>query len=447
MEQSIFRNPKIDNIIFTLFGEKDGFFTDSWRKRCIEFYETAIPSHISKDNQLFLTTPNDFMSFIKKTKYSDDDISHIEYLCIVEPIADLYDIIEFFTLLLDKLPDHAKVLYTNFNWQWSPLFRISGLLGISRNRPFGNYYRIKDMNCFLEMSGWENVKNIRRYILPVNIPLISTILDDFLVRLPLLNFLAANTFFVARKSSEITYEDCSTTVLIPCKNEEENIEAAAKRMPEFGKSIEIVFINDQSTDATEQKILQCKNEFPEKNIILAQGKGKGKGEAIREGMKKATGDICMILDADLTIIPEDLPQFYLAMKNRRADFIHGSRMVYSQTKEAMRFANIVGNQFFSAVFSYLLEERTTDTLCGTKVFWRRDWPLFEEMRLIFGKTDVWGDYNLIFGASRFGLKIAQLPVRYFDRLEGLTKMNKRLKNGLIMLKVSWLALWKVRFFH
>jgi hypothetical protein len=162
-------------------------------------------------------------------------------------------------------------------------------------------------------------------------------------------------------------------------------------------------------------------------------------------MKHATGEICMILDADLTVIPEDLPQFYEAMRHRWADFIHGTRLVYAQEEQAMRAANIVGNVAFSQLFTYILGVRTTDTLCGTKVFWRRDWPTFEETRLLLGDADVWGDYNLIFGASQFGLKVSQLPVRYFERLEGVTKMNKRIKNGLIMLRVSWLALLKLRF--
>jgi hypothetical protein len=153
----------------------------------------------------------------------------------------------------------------------------------------------------------------------------------------------------------------------------------------------------------------------------------------------------MILDADLTVIPEDLPQFYQAMIARRADFIHGTRLVYPLEEDSMRFANIIGNVAFSLLFTFILDQRTTDTLCGTKVFWRRDWPKFEESREILGDADVWGDYNLILGAGKYGLKLAQLPVHYFERLEGLTKMTSRLRNATIMGRVCWLALWKVKF--
>ncbi len=445
MSRSILSNPKLSKHASIQLGSQEGLITPSWRKRISKFYKSIIPSHIDMSKQLWLITPQDIVEFSEKLKDDNHDLSSIEYVCIVETIADIYDIIDFFSRLNKKLSDNAKVLCTNFNWIWAPLFRISGLLGFSRDRTFGNFVRDDDLNCFLDMSGWESVKKMKRYILPAEVPVLSAIFDSFLVKLPVFKAFAVNTFFIARKCSGGKTDDHSVTVFIPCKNEEDNIEAAVSRLPSFGKSIEMLFINDKSDDGTENEILRCQNKFPEKNIVLVQGKGAGKGEAVREGMKQATGDICMILDADLTVIPEDLPQFYDALNSRRADFIHGSRFVYSQEKGAMRFANIIGNSVFSIFFSYILEQRTTDTLCGTKVFWRRDWPIFEEMKEILKNTDIWGDYNLIFGASRFGLKISQLPVRYFERLEGITKMNKRLKNGLVMLKVAWHALWSVKF--
>ena len=153
----------------------------------------------------------------------------------------------------------------------------------------------------------------------------------------------------------------------------------------------------------------------------------------------------MIPDADLTVIPEDLPQFYNVIKWHYADFLHGTRFVYPQEKGAMRYLNLLGNIGFALLFSYILEQRTTDTLCGTKVFWRHDWPKFEEIQERLGNTDIWGDYNLIFGAAFFGLKISQLPVRYFERIEGETKMTRRLRNATIMFRVAWYALWKIKF--
>lgn len=445
MNRSILDNPKKNQKITVGLGERDGFITPFWRKRIINFYRSIIPSHIKGAKQIWLNTPEDILNFLENLKDPKSDLSQIEYVCITGTISDIYDTVDFFSSLKKKLPDHAKVIYSNYNWRWEYIFKLSALLGFSKKHPWGNLFRDNDLDCFLEMAGWENVQRINRYLIPFELKIIGTLLDG-IVKLPILRAFSLNTIFIARKRNETPPKECSITVLVPCKNEEENIEAIVKRMPQFGKSIELLFINDKSVDGTEQRICEFQKMYPTKNIKLVQGDGKGKGEAIREGIKKATSEICMILDADLSVIPEDLPQFYEAIISRRADFLNGTRMVYPQENEAMKPANILGNFAFSTIFSYILGQRITDTLCGTKVFWRRDWPIFEEMKSILKNTDVWGDYNLIFGASRFGLKIGELPVRYFQRLQGITKMTKRIKNGLIMLRVAWHALWKVKFF-
>ncbi|HKP61991.1 MAG TPA: glycosyltransferase family 2 protein, partial [Polyangiales bacterium] len=439
-------NPKWGAPPVAMSKDPDGRLTAGWRRRCAEYYRRIIPAHVPAGRVIFLTTPEELAQFVSELRQEKIDVSEVEYVCIVEPIANLYDIVEFLSLLRDRLPAHAKLITANFNWLMSPLFKVASSLGVSRRGPFNNFCRDKDLLSFFDMSGWECSKEVRRYILPVPVPVIGKLIDDFFIQLPYMNVLRASAFFVARKKGSATHaQHFSVSILIPCRNEEGNIRAAVVRTPDFGSSVEFVFINDKSTDGTEQEIKKCQREFPGRKIVLVQGEGKGKGQAVREGMKHATGDICMILDADLTVIPEDLPQFYDAMRFRWADFIHGTRLVYAQEGQAMRAANIVGNVFFSHLFSYILQVRTTDTLCGTKVFWRRDWPLFQEARQLLENADVWGDYDLIFGASHFGLKVSQLPVRYFERLEGVTKMNKRIKNGLVMLRVSALALSKFRF--
>lgn len=442
--RSVLENPKKDQKITINIGNRNGILTSPWHKKIVRFVNFLIPSHISKDNQIWLSTPEELLQFIDNLQKPDFDLSSIEYVCITHSIAYIYDIIDFLNSLKRKLPQHAKLIYANFNWLLSPIFKLSSVVGLSRKGAWGNFYRDEDLDCFFAMAGWENIRRLRRYLLPFQLGWLSAFFDAF-VRLPFFSYFALNTIFIARIKPELNPCEHSVSILIPCKNEEGNIEAVVKRFPSFGKSIELIFINDKSVDKTEQVVLRCKEAFPEKNIKLVQGLGHGKGEAVRSGMQVATGDICMILDADLSVIPEDLPQFYESINSGRADFLNGTRLVYPQEEEAMKSANILGNIFFSIAFSYVLDQRITDTLCGTKVFWRRDWPIFEEMRMILKNIDVWGDYNLIFGAARFGLKIGELPVRYFQRLKGVTKMTKRIKNGLIMLRVVWYALWKLKF--
>ena len=187
-------------------------------------------------------------------------------------------------------------------------------------------------------------------------------------------------------------------------------------------------------------------KHPEKNIKLVPGPGICKAENVWSCFDEATGDILMILDADLTVIPEELPYFYEAIAKRRGEFINGSRMVYPMHDEAMKMFNIIGNKFFSLAFTYILDTPIKDTLCGTKVIFRKDFEKVKKLRGSWGINDRWGDYELIFGAAKQHLKILDLPVHYYERVYGETKMTGRVKNGLIMLKMCRVALMKIKFY-
>jgi glycosyltransferase involved in cell wall biosynthesis len=236
----------------------------------------------------------------------------------------------------------------------------------------------------------------------------------------------------------------SCTVVVPCKNEEGNVPAIPRRIPQMGTFTEIIFVDDSSTDATANCVREAMARYPERPIKLVQGPGKGKGAAVRAGFAEAAGDVLMILDADMTVMPEDLPAFFDAITANRGEFINGTRMVYPLSVDAMRTANILGNKAFAATFTFLLEQRITDTLCGTKVVMRDNYAKILAARKHFGDVDRWGDYDWIFGAARNNLRIVELPVHYVERVAGETKMTKRFRNGLVMLRMCWLALRKCK---
>ena len=181
------------------------------------------------------------------------------------------------------------------------------------------------------------------------------------------------------------------------------------------------------------------------DIKIGRQDGKGKGDAVRKGFGMATGDILTILDADLTMPPEDLPKFYNAIASGKGDFINGSRLVYVMEKKAMRFLNILGNKFFSMAFSWLLEQPFKDTLCGTKVIFRDDYEKLIQNRKFFGEFDPFGDFDLIFGAYKLNLKIVEVPIRYRERTYGDTNIS-RFKHGLILLKMVIFAMRKIKFY-
>jgi glycosyltransferase involved in cell wall biosynthesis len=180
------------------------------------------------------------------------------------------------------------------------------------------------------------------------------------------------------------------------------------------------------------------------DVRYAVQEGKGKFDAVRKGFELASGDILMILDADLTVPPEELPKFYNAIATGRGEFINGSRLVYPLEKQAMRTLNMMGNKFFSLAFTWLVGQRLKDTLCGTKVLSKRSWERIAQDRKYFGEFDPFGDFALIFGASKLNLKIAEIPIRYHARSYGTTNIS-RFAHGWLLLKMVFYAVGKIKF--
>ena len=239
-------------------------------------------------------------------------------------------------------------------------------------------------------------------------------------------------------------ESLSVSVIIPCKDERENIADAVRRIPLLAGCTEIIFCDDKSTDGTANEVRRMQQLHPDQAIRLETGPGTCKSKNVWTGFEAATGDILMILDADLTTMPEELPYFLDAMASGAAEFVNGSRLIYPVPPAAMKTLNIVGNKFFSLAFSYLLNQRVKDTLCGTKVLWRSDWERLKPFLGTWGIEDRWGDYELLFGASRLNLRIVDLPVHYQERIHGATKMTKVFQNGFIMLRMCWHGFLKLK---
>jgi glycosyltransferase involved in cell wall biosynthesis len=239
--------------------------------------------------------------------------------------------------------------------------------------------------------------------------------------------------------------DLSCSVVIPCRNERGNIAAAVERVPEMGSRTEIIFVDGASTDGTREEIQAQIDKWGGRKEIrfVAQDQPRGKGEATWMGFAAARGDVLMILDADLTVAPEDLPKFFRAIATGKGEFINGTRLVYPMESQAMRTANLIGNKAFSLIFSWLLEQRITDTLCGTKVLRRRDYETIRDNRPFFGDFDPFGDFDLLFGAAKANLKIVELPIRYHDRTYGATKIS-RWRHGVLLLRMSTVAFRKLK---
>jgi hypothetical protein len=343
----------------------------------------------------------------------------------------------------------TRILFTHFHFLWEPILHLAERAGRKEKEPLLNWLTPADIANLLELAGFEAIKTNSRILLPVHVPVLSTFCNRFLVNLPLIRHLGLVRVAVARPNPANSRDTevpptLSCSVVVPCRNERGNIESAVARIPEIGSHTEIVFIEDGSTDGTGDEIERVMAINPDRDIKLLRQGRLGKGEAVRNGFRTATGDLFLILDGDLSVEPEELPKFYDAIVSGRADFVQGSRLVYPMQDEAMRFLNLVGNRFFSIVFTYLLDQSIKDTLCGTKVLLRSNYEKIVANREYFGDFDPFGDFDLIFGAAKLNLKIMEIPIHYRARTYGKTNIS-RFRHGLLLLRMAWYAMWKIKF--
>jgi ubiquinone/menaquinone biosynthesis C-methylase UbiE len=370
-----------------------------------------------------------------------------DYIILSNLIGYLEDIQQIISELKKVSHAHTKLIVTYYNFLWQPLLNIAELLNLRMTQPQQNWLSKQDIINLLYLCGLDAFKSGERLLIPKNIPFISFFVNKYLAKLPLLRSLCITNYVVAKPfQQEVDRGDkYSVSIIIPARNESGNIENAILRMPQLGKHTELIFIEGNSTDDTWAKIQEMHKKYNANyDIKIARQDGKGKGDAVRKGFDMAQGDILMILDADLTVPPEDLPKFYDAIVSGKGEFVIGSRLVYNMDKKAMRFLNLLGNKFFSLMFSWLLDQRFKDTLCGTKVIFKRDYEELKKGRGFFGDFDPFGDFDLIFGASKLNLKIVEIPIQYRERTYGSTNIS-RFKHGILLLKMCLFAAKKIKF--
>src|SRR5436190_475331 len=360
-------------------------------------------------------------------------------------IGDTVDVLQALQNLKQLCRRRTRLLVTTYKHFWEPLVTFAEWTGMNAPRVEQNWLSIADIRNLMKLAGFEALETHRIVLLPKWVPLLSAFLNRFCARLPFLNRLCMTQVVVARLlPPPFSKEELSVSVIIPCKDEKENVEAAIRRMPQLGRETEIIFCDDQSSDGTAEEVLRVRASYPHKEIRLEKGTGICKSKNVWTGLNAATGDILMILDADLTTMPEELVYFLEVIASGQAEFVNGSRLIYPVPKGAMNAANMLGNKVFSVAFTYLLGQRVKDTLCGTKVLWRSDWERIKPMLGSWGTEDRWGDYELLFGAAKLNLKILDLPVHYQERIHGSTKMTKVFRNGLVMLKMCWHGFLKLK---
>lgn len=367
-----------------------------------------------------------------------------DYIILSDLVGYLEDIQTSFSNLRGVCHERSRLIVTSYNNIWWPVLKFGELIGLKEKQPILNWIDKEDVINLMDLAGFEVIKKGRRLLFPKYLTLISRFFNKILANLPIINYFCLIEYFVLRPKLSGRSQAYSVSVVIPARNEKGNIEDAVKRLPEMGLGTEIIFVEGNSTDDTLEEIKRVAENYKDKKNIkyFVQDK-KGKYDAVRKGFANATGDILMILDADLTVEPEVLPKFYEIISSGLAEYAQGTRLIYPMEGSAMQFLNYLANKFFGASFSWLLGQYITDTLCGTKVLFKKDYEKIAANRKFFGDFDPFGDFDLIFGSAKLNLKFVELPIHYKERKYGTTNIN-RFSHGLILFRMLWVGIKKFK---
>ena len=361
-------------------------------------------------------------------------------------LSDLMPYVHDILALLERVAAHShprtRVVVNSYSRAWRPIIRLAEILRLKPVKPLRNWVSSHDLRNLLQLAGFEVLTTSERILLPKRVPLLTLLLNGFVANLWPFNRLCLTSWIVARPGPE-PLPELSVSVVCPCRNEAGHVPALVRRLPELGTATELVFVEGGSTDDTRAEIRRQIELHPELDISLVDQPGRGKGDAVRAGFEAAKHDVLMILDGDLSVRPEDLPKFYRALVDGRTELVNGSRLVYDVEPGAMRFLNMVGNRVFSRLFKAVTGYHVKDTLCGTKVLLREDYDRIKAGRAYFGEFDPFGDFDLLFGAARLNVKIADLPVRYQPRTYGETNIS-RWRHGWLLLRMTVFAFWKFK---
>ena len=366
-----------------------------------------------------------------------------DYIILADTIGSLDDCEATLASLHYLCGRETRLIVSYYSHLWEPVLALGSRLGLRMPQVEQNFLPPLDIQNLLELAEFEVVKREWRQLLPRRWGGLGPLVNRYVGTLPIVRNFCLRHYLVARSIKTRVPQVRSASIVIPCRNERGNIEAAVTRIPRFCEDQEILFIEGHSSDGTLEEIHRVIASHPDRDIKVLVQDGMGKADAVFKAFAHARGDVLMILDADLTMPPEQLPKFWRALASGKGEFINGTRLVYPMEKEAMRFLNLVANRIFSILFTGLLNQRITDTLCGTKVLQRTDYERIRRNRDYFGDFDPFGDFALIFGASKLSLKNIEVPVRYASRVYGETQIS-RFRHGILLLRMVVFAYRKLK---
>ncbi|MDD2857614.1 MAG: glycosyltransferase [Candidatus Nanopelagicales bacterium] len=377
----------------------------------------------------------------------ESPLEDADYILMSLLLDEVYDVQHVLDQVRMWSTPATRVVIVTYSRLWRPFIRLAEWLHIKGKVEGENYVPWGEIENMLAIGGFEVTKRLDGVLMPLQVPLLSAFVNRWVAPLPLFRFFCLIRVTVARPLVRDPQPAKSVSIVVAARNEAGHIHDLIDRIPMMCSEQELIFVEGNSTDDTwkviQEAIAEREASTPFRMLALRQP-GKGKGDAVRTGFAAASGEVLMILDADISVPPEELSRFLQAIDQDHCEFANGSRLVYPMDARAMRFLNLIGNKFFGQLFSFLLGQSVRDTLCGTKVLRRSTYERIAANRAYFGDFDPFGDFDLLFGASRLSLKIRDVPVHYKERVYGETNIS-RFNHGWLLLRMAFYAAKRLKF--
>ena len=430
-----------------LYGGNDkSFLRKKWDALFQDIALKRIPNIYKENDQVLnIKNENQLEDLINPKNFDNNKKWKVVILSL--PLNNFINLVSFFNSLDNALDEETKIIVNYYSGFWRPLFALFSFFGLINNYNL-LFFSKNTLNTFLRTGNFEVSKNLNNFFIPFKIPLISKFFSTMANLLPFFDYFNVTRVFHLRKKVYKKRQNQKMSLIVPCKNEELNIKKIINESRDkLNFPFEIIFVDDQSSDKTLKIMEECKSTNSDIEIKITKGLGQGRGIAVNEGLKVANGYYSVTFDADMTVNMVDINLFYSTISNGHADFINGSRLVYKPYTGAMRYLNFLGNTFFAKFASFITGEKITDTLCGSQCFITEDYKIFNEFKKKNMINDIWGTHNILFSSNFFGLKCIDLPVRYYERIEGETKMTKRIYYFFSMLSdfIKILKRFKINF--
>lgn len=369
-----------------------------------------------------------------------------DYIILNGALGESQDVCRLLKNLQSACRPSTRLIIYQHSYLWQGIINLAEKLQIIERGSVQNWISVRDLTAFLNGMGFGVQRTFRQTLCPLKLGFIGPLINSISIFIPFFDFLKLNQYIIARPKAldtPVIANSQSLSIVLTVRNERGNIEPIVKSLPQIAAKQEILFVEGHSNDGTREEIERIIKLYPEKDIRVMTQPGKGQGDAIRVGFKAASGDIIILYEGDGTSTPEDIQHFYDALNSGRFEFVEGSRFIYPFSDDSMTFLKKAGNIFFARWFSWFLGQHTTDVLSGIKAISRKEYGTIYDHWGFLGLDDPFGDFELLYGAFRFGLNSCEIPMHYKPRNYGQSK-SRLFSHGFYLIRMAVRGFWMFR---